>query len=136
MPAPDANRLALVERSFAAIGRGDVEALADCYTPDYVLELPYARPEPKRIEGRDTVGEYLRAALGVFRFELTITEVYPTTDPDRWVLEYVSEGHVVPTGKRYANRYVGIMTFRGDRIASTREFYDPTAALHALDPSS
>ncbi len=131
-PPLDPIRLACLEGAFAAISRADVDALSEFYTPDYVLELPYAHPEAKRVEGRDLVIEYLRAALAVFRFTLSITRVVPAADPDLWVVEYASAGQVVPTGKPYTNTYVGFVTFRGGQICALREFYDPLRSLEAL----
>ena len=128
----DPVRLAALEGAFAAIGRADVDALVEFYADDYVLELPYAHPEAKRIEGRAVVIEYLRAALAVFRFTLTITRIVPAADPDLWVAEYTSEGHVVPSGAPYANSYVGFVRFRGDRVCALREFYDPLRSAQAL----
>ncbi len=133
-PAVNPARMACLEGAFAAIGRADVDALRDFYTPDYVLELPYAHPEAKRIEGRDIVIEYLRSALAVFRFTLTVTRIVPAADPDLWVAEYKSEGEAVPTGKRYRNSYVGFVTFRGDQISALREYYDPLRSAEALTP--
>jgi ketosteroid isomerase-like protein len=125
----DANR-DLLRRAFAAIGAADVDALADLYADDYVLELPYAKPQPVRVEGRGAVQDYLRRAFQVFRFELTITGVHELVGGDL-IAEYTSEGTVVPTGRRYANSYVGLWRFAGGRVRSTREWYDPLVAAEA-----
>jgi ketosteroid isomerase-like protein len=123
----------LLRRVFDAFGAADVAALDDLYTDDYVLELPYAKPEPVRVAGRSAVQEYLTRAFAVFRFELAITAVHELVDGDL-VAEYVSEGAVVPTGKRYANTYVGLWRFRDGRVSSTKEWYDPIVSAEAVAP--
>lgn len=116
---------------FDAIGQADVARLGELYVDDYVLELPYAKPEPVRVDGLAAVLPYLRAAFEVFRFTLTITNVYEVAGGDSIVAEYTSEGTVVPSGKRYANTYIGVWTFRDGKVASTREYYDPVVSADA-----
>lgn len=122
----------VLRRLFAAFGSADVAALDHLYTDDYVLELPYAKPEPVRIEGRETVQAYLTGAFQVFRFELTITAVHELAGGDL-MAEYTSEGKVVPTGRRYANAYVGVWRFRDGRVCATREWYDPLVSAEAME---
>ena len=87
-----------------------------------------AKPEPGRVEGLSTVQDYLRVAFQTFRFTLTITDVYDV-EPDFLIAEYTSTGEILPTGKPYANAYVGLWRFRDGRASFTREYYDPMAAL-------
>jgi ketosteroid isomerase-like protein len=54
--------------------------------------------------------------------------VYELVAPDVLVLEYESVGRYLPEDRPYANHYIGVYRFAGDRIASVREFYDPTRA--------
>src|SRR5437763_1248494 len=118
---------ALLRRAFDAISAADVDALGDLYTDDYVLELPYAKPSPVRIEGRRDAQEYLRAAFQVFRFTLTITDVHHLVGGDI-IAEYTSDGRNLSTGLPYANTYIGLWRFRDGRVSHTREFYDPMVA--------
>lgn len=111
---------------FAAISSGDVDALIDLYSPDYTVELPYAEPE-LTIVGRDEALGYLKEALAQLRFSLTLTEVYPSADPDLVIAEYASDGEVVATGAPYRNRYIGLWWFRDGRACRAREFFNPTA---------
>lgn len=122
----------MVRAAFAAIAEGDADRMLESYHPDVVLELPYGDPPGKRIEGKQAVRDYLAAAFQIFAMELTITEVYPTEDPDVLVLEYESTGSIRTTGVPYANRYVGIYRFRDGQVASVREYYDPRPAAIAL----
>lgn len=119
-----------LRRVFDAIGDADIDALGELYTADYVLEMPYAKPEPVRVEGLAEVQTYLRRAFETFRFELTITDAWEI--PGGVVAEYTSEGSVVPTGKRYANTYIGVWRFRDGLVHHTREYYDPLVAAEAF----
>ena len=114
---------------------GDAEAVVAHYTDDYVMELPYAHPDkPDRTEGKEAVRQRLVGAFKVFRFGLHITEVYPCVDPDLLIAEYTSEGEVIPTGRRYSNRYIGLWRFRDGKVCFTREYLNPEAAKAALAP--
>ena len=114
---------------------GDADAVVAHYTDDYVMELPYAHPDkPDRTEGKEAVRQRLVGAFKVFRFTLHITEVYPCIDPDLLIAEYISEGEVIPTGRRYSNRYIGLWRFRDDKVCFTREYLNPEAAKAALEP--
>ena len=109
-----------------------MDGMAEHWTEDFVLELPYADP-PLKIEGKEAVRAYLRQALGTFAIELSVTDTFACPERDAVVAEYVSEGHVTSTRKPYANRYIGVFLFRGDKIHRQREFYNPLPAARALD---
>ncbi len=126
------NRDAL-ERSFDAVGRGDVAGQLDCCTEDMVLELPYADP-PVRLEGKEAIRAHVGPALEVFRFRLQLTAVYDCADPDLLVAEYTSEGEVTTTGRPYRNSYIGVVRFRDGLICHQREYYNPVEATRALQP--
>ncbi|MCU1380947.1 MAG: hypothetical protein JWN29_3930 [Acidimicrobiales bacterium] len=123
----------VVRKVFDAFATGDVAALDDLYTEDYVLELPYAKPEPVRVVGRADVQAYLAGAFQVFRFALSISDHWKLEGTDALVAEYTSEGTVLPTGARYANTYVGIWRFRDGRVSHTKEWYDPVVSAQAIE---
>lgn len=129
------SHLDLLKTVFAHMARGDAAAAVAHYTPDYVIEFPYPVSRgPFKVEGRDTVRVYLAAAFQVFRFELEIDVVHPSSDPDLLIAEYHGRGRALTTGKPYDNRYVGFWWFRGDAICRTREYYDQGVATEALTP--
>ncbi len=113
---------------------GDADAVVAHYTDDYVMELPYAHPDkPDITEGKEAVRERLVRAFKIFSFSLHITEVYPCVDPDLLIAEYTSDGEVIPTGRRYSNRYIGLWRFRNGKVCFTREYLNPEAAKAALE---
>ncbi|MCF2533006.1 nuclear transport factor 2 family protein [Yinghuangia soli] len=126
-----ARNLATLHRALAAVG--DVQAQMAHYTDDAVFEFPYAAP-PGRVEGKQVITEYLTGALAIFEMKLTVTEVHATTDPDKFVAEFTSEGRVTTTGKPYSNTYISVVRFRDGLICSQKEFYNPNAAVEALTP--
>ena len=121
----------LLERSFEAVGRGDVAGQLSSCTDDMVLELPYADP-PVRLEGKEAIRAHVGPALETFRFRLKLTAVYDCADPDLLVAEYTSEGQVTTTGRDYRNSYIGIVRFRDGLICFQREYYNPVVAARAL----
>ena len=119
----------LLREAFDAIGRADTARLGALYADDYVVEFPYAKPSPVRVEGLANVLPYLDAAFQTFRFTLAITNVLEIGDTI--VAEYTSDGTVVPSGRPYANTYIGVWTFRDGKVVSTREYYDPVVSADA-----
>ena len=133
MSAP--SNLEILQSVFDAMG--DADAVVAHYTDDYVMELPYASVDgPDRTEGKEAVRQRLVGAFQVFSFTLHITEVYPCADPDLLIAEYTSQGKVIPTGRRYSNRYIGLWRFRDGKVCFTREYYNPEISRAALMPSS
>ena len=127
----EANK-ALLQKVFDAMGTGDATALASLYTDDYTLELPYASPDPIKVSGLANVGAYVGEALKVFRFTLTLTEIYDLADPDILIAEYASQGEVTTTGAPYNNTYIGIWRFRNGQVCGTKEWYNPEISAKAL----
>ncbi len=128
-------QLDVLRATFAAMARGDADGAVAHYTPDYTIEFPYPVVRGDfRVVGRDTVRDYLAGAFRVFRFELTIDVVHPSSDPDLLIAEYHGKGRALTTGKPYDNRYVGFWWFRGAAICRTREYYDQGVATEALTP--
>jgi ketosteroid isomerase-like protein len=48
------------------------------------------------------------------------------------VLEYASEGRVVPTGAPYTNRYISVLTITDRKVTHWRDYLDPVAVFDAL----
>jgi ketosteroid isomerase-like protein len=133
---PGAHRpLEIVESCFAAIEAQDADRLAAHYTDDYVLELPYWKPEePLVIEGREAAHAYLVTLLAVQHMRLEITTDRWIPQEDLLIAEYTSRGEFLDTGEPYQNSYVGYWFFAGERIRRLREYYNPQAPrASALD---
>ena len=123
----------LLDHVLSLFGTDRAGELVDCYTPDWVLELPFADP-PVRLEGGQEIGAYLASRLDTFVFTLSLTAVHECLDPDLLVVEYESDGHVSHTGKPYRNTYIALWRFRDGRVSGVKEFPNPMVAAEALVP--
>lgn len=128
--------LASVLEAFEGIAAGDAEAMMAGYHDDFVLELPFeASGKPTVVEGKSAVIAYLTKAFEVFRFSLELTDQHMAADPNQLILEYVSDGTVLPTGKPYRNSYIAMYWFDDDgRVLRVREFYNTAVAMRAVAP--
>lgn len=124
--SPRQLNLRLIQEHFAAVSQpADIDSFYEIVTEDFVFDMPFGE-NPLHMEGRDAFFDFAREAFKHIAFTLTITNLYPATDPHVIVAEYKSEGRVVATGSRYANSYVGVWKFRDGKIAAHREYADPT----------
>ncbi len=121
----------LLDHVLSLFGTDRAGELANCYTPDWILELPFADP-PVRLEGGQEIGAYLASRLDTFVFTLSLTAVHECLDPDLLVVEYESDGHVSHTGKPYRNTYIALWRFRDGRVSGVKEFPNPMVAAEAL----
>lgn len=118
----------IVESCFAALAAQDADRVIAHYTEDYVLELPYYKPnEPLVVEGRATVYGYLVEILARQRMLLTLSNVHTISEESLLIAEYTCTGEFMDDGAPYANAYVGYWYFEGDRIRRLREYYNPQA---------
>ncbi|MEO8696002.1 MAG: nuclear transport factor 2 family protein [Acidimicrobiales bacterium] len=131
-PTANAN-LATIERAFAGIAEFSAEKMLEHYTDDLVLEMPYADP-PVTLVGKPKILRYLTGAFKIFQFAIDITDVHELVDPTMLILEYTSTGTVAPTGKVYANKYVGVYWFRDGKICRVREYFNPALTAQSLAP--
>ena len=127
--------LEIVDSCFAAIAALDADRTAAHYTEDYVLELPYWKPDqPLVIEGRDAVHAFLVELLAVQQMRFTLTNSHWIPEERLLIAEYTSRGAFLDTGEPYQNRYVGYWFFAGERVRHLREYYNPQAPrASALD---
>lgn len=133
MPGADRpTHLAVVRAAFAGVDAADAARQLDNYTDDMVLELPFSDP-PRRVVGKPDALAMLTSAFTVYKMALTITEVHECADPDELVVEFVSDGHLTTTGKKYANTYIAVFRFRDGKICHQREFFNPLITARALD---
>ena len=121
----------LLDHVLSLFGTDRAGELVNCYTPDWVLELPFADP-PVRLEGGQEIGAYLASRLDTFVFTLSLTAVHECLDPDLLVVEYESDGHASHTGKPYRNTYIALWRFRDGRVSGVKESPNPMVAAEAL----
>jgi hypothetical protein len=118
------DNLAAVQRYFAGVAAANADQMLESWTDDLVYEERFSDP-PRRIDGKEATRTYFSKAGAVFRMTLELTAVHECLDPDKLVLEYISQGQVVATGGPYQNSYIGVYRFRDGRIWQVREFHNP-----------
>src|SRR5829696_8349643 len=103
---------------------------------DILWELPFAPAlgHPGRLDGREAVEKHVqwfRGAVENFRF--SDIRVYPMADPNGAVGEVRANGRIKASGREYQQEYVFFLRAVGGKIASIREYFDPTRAAKAMD---
>jgi ketosteroid isomerase-like protein len=105
------------------------DMLADDVVFEYVITVP---GYPRRVAGRDAVAQLYRPyghSFGLHRCH--DLRVHHDQQTGVVVLEYASEGHVVPTGAPYANHYISVLTIVDRKITHWRDYLDPLAVFDA-----
>jgi len=113
------------------MGKAD-QSWVDLLAEDAVVEFPYASSTPGRLEGKEAIYNYIKAAL----FEMqdlmfTNIRVYPTTNPHILWAEFGGEAVIVPTGRHYQQDYVIRLETREGKIIHYREYSNPMSAIEA-----
>src|SRR5580704_3571711 len=107
---------------------GDSDGYADLFTPDGVIESPFAPPGvPSRLEGREAIREYSRHVMASpLRLEDSeVAELYQTQDPEVVIVEMRTKGTITTTGRSFTATSVQILRIRDGHIVLFRDFADP-----------
>lgn len=106
------------------------DLMAEDVLTEYVITVP---GYPPRVEGRQALAELYRSygdALQVDRcFDLA---VYHDAMQNVAVLEYAVEGRTVHGNRRYANRFISVITIQDREIVRWRDYLNPVAVFDAL----
>lgn len=110
----------------------DLDAFADLFAPDGVLELPFAPPGiPRRLNGREAIRDFLapageaarRAGRRITGYSSVV--VHEATDPEVVIAEFDLDGEIVATGETYQLSYIQVLRVRNGRIIWMRDYMDP-----------
>ncbi|NJQ00853.1 nuclear transport factor 2 family protein [Streptomyces zingiberis] len=115
---------------------GEVDAWVKLFTPDGVLELPYA-PDgvPRRVEGRDALVAHMRHFPETFDVEFRDLVFHETLDPGLAIAEFRSVGTALPTGKPYEQTCISVVRTDDDGlITHYLDYWNPLVAIEALNP--
>ena len=91
-------------------------------------DIPVASKDARRLR-RTSSGS--GGAVENFRF--SDIRIYPLADPDGAVGEVRAEGRIKATGREYRQEYAFFLRAADGKIASLREYFDPTRAAKAMD---
>lgn len=137
MPMNDNERI--FRTMLAHLGRKE---FADCegfLAPDLYADWPYrpAPGTPTELHGARALMDYIAAGTAEFEpFNYHIDRVYELADPDILIAEYGSSTRYLPTGRDYANRYLGIFHFRNGLITYWREYVNPETVRLAMEQNA
>lgn len=125
----------VVRRYLDAVGALDLDALADTFADEVVMDLPYA-PQgfPRRVEGKGEVTAFfagLPAIITPLRFHDYRLEAL-ADDPGSIVAQYASDARILTTERPYRNSYVARFRIRGGAITWFAEYFDPITLVEAL----
>jgi len=108
---------------------GDVDAFADLFALDAVIEFPFHGPPgtPVRLEGRDAIREYSRQMMASpLRIEdYEAAELYQTKDPEVVIAEMRAKATLTTTGRSVTATSIQVLRIREGQIVLFRDFADP-----------
>ena len=106
---------------------GDIDGYADLFTPDGVIESPFAPPgAPSRREGREAIREYSHHVMtSPLRLEdYEAVEFYQTQDPEVMIVEMRTKATLTTMGRSFAATSIQILRIREGQIVLFRDFAD------------
>jgi ketosteroid isomerase-like protein len=123
----------LFQQILTGMGAGDPQALLGRCRDEVVFEFPFAPDgRPKKVEGKQALGEYLEAiGSGVVFDALTNLEMHQTVDPDVAVIEFSVKGRVRETDSPFARSYIVVLTVREGLVLRYRDYWNPLESLSA-----
>ena len=112
--------------------------MADVLAEDIVFEMPFALPGlPDRVEGKDTVVEFMEQFLGKERgiftgWDLHDIRIYPGGDPALFFAELNVQSVVTQSGYQYRQKYIILFRVADGRISHWREYLNPIPLQEAI----
>ena len=113
----------------------DMARVNGVWAEDGVQEMPYAPKNfPQRVVGKEALIRQYAAwpqYSGKARFTDGIV-FHPTRDPSIVITEYHGVSEIVPTGRTYDQRYIGVFHVENGKITLFREYFDPNVFSYAF----
>jgi uncharacterized protein len=122
----------IIEEGVAGLVDGEhfFDLLAEDVIIDYIITVP---GYPRRVEGRHAVADLYRpygTTIVLDRcYDLAVHHDQATGVV---VLEYASQGRVIPSGAAYNNRYISVLSIVDRKITHWRDCLDPLAVFDAI----
>lgn len=116
--------LEVLERRRRVVIARDMDAFADLFAEDGVIEMPFAEGPPTRLEGRETIREFSARSgdLPLEISDLRVLQVHQTSDPEVVIVELTTVGRVTATGEAFAVPCVQVFRIRDGRILLFRDY--------------
>ncbi|MEV4626988.1 nuclear transport factor 2 family protein [Micromonospora sp. NPDC049523] len=120
------------------VSSGRIDEWIDLFTPDGILEFPYAPTGvPRRVQGRAALLAHMNNFPETFEVQFVDLVFHDTTDPATAIAEFRSTGRAVATGKPYEQTCISVVyTDDAGRITRYVDYWNPLVAIEALDPGT
>ena len=124
---------ALFHRLLDGLTSADWTELAELYTADARVTMPFALPEPRVLNGRDEIAAHFAGSTAVpIRFRAENVVVHTTTDPDVVIAEFDYVVRVLTDDSEFRVSNVQLVRARDGRIAETHDYHDHARLAAAL----
>jgi len=122
---------AIAYRFFERFTASDIAGALETMTDDATWWIPgkKERSPSAGLYPKDKIGRLFNRMVGALESGLKMTVVSCIAEGDRAALEVVSSGDL-KNGRRYRQEYHMLLTFKGGKISSVREYLD---TQHAND---
>jgi ketosteroid isomerase-like protein len=127
----------LFDEMVTAFGRKEFDLFETYLIPEAVFEWPYLPvPDfPSRMVGTHAFRLATERGMADFDpYRHRVTQFYDTVEPDLLIAEYESDTVYHPTGRAYANKYLGIVRFTGEKVSWWKEYINPLTIKEAMGP--
>ncbi len=125
---------ALAKKLIEAYGQKDFDTFALYVADDAEFDWPFLplKEFPSSVRGLEKFLDISRAGMeGCDGYNHAVDSYYDLVDPDCLIVEYHSDTVLPETGRRYANKYLGILRFDGDKVVYWREYVNPLPIIEA-----
>jgi uncharacterized protein (TIGR02246 family) len=124
---------ALFHRLLDGLTSADWVKLADLYTEDARVTMPFALPEPRVLHGRDEIAAHFAGSTAMpIRFRAENIVVHRTTDPDVVIAEFDYVVRISTDGSEFRVSNMQLVRARDGRIAETHDYHDHARLAAAL----
>jgi len=109
------------------LGALQIEAAGEHVAEDAVMHFPYL-PGDNLFEGRQAIIDQFNKTLPVFwdYMEFIPKDWYPGADGEVLIAEFSSKAVKKGNTGTYANEYIAVFRFRGDKLTLIREYFNPS----------
>ena len=124
----------VVQRTYEAVGRGDIPAVLDLMTDDveWIFQGPPAIPFAGTRRGRGEVAEFFSLVGETLEFQQFEPREFVAQGDSVVVLGY-ERNLITPTGRTFEQEWAHVYTLRVGKIAKARFFEDTAPYVVAFD---
>ncbi|MBR7838348.1 nuclear transport factor 2 family protein [Actinospica durhamensis] len=116
-----------IEQFLHTVVHGTRDELADFYTPDVRIEIPFAPGGvPQVSEGREEIRARMKGAEAMWSFDsVQDVTVHTTGEPDVVIAEYRVHGTLAANGRAFSLGYISVFRVEDGLVAWARDYGNP-----------